>query len=749
MEKISNKNLLDEHFRKECHIERLLKANPYSKQNMPDATYSGELSVDFFNQNFLYFSKSYISILEETVKQLSDPNPTFNAYKIIGDAHCGKTTFVYSLKNKLEQDQSFFVDIIEFADAGGKTLYSTKYGAIDDILRNKLLNLIWDDYGNPKEIKNNNKLKIKYCALHERMNSKTDYPILHRKKGNNTLFDFLKEESYAKHFDMEMEKKLDSLDTIELLIYYILLQGFYIEKKSKKLIVFFENLDNLFTEDIQRLFDCYNEVQKVFSHNVLKDLDVFSDKVNSFYRFFSFIFVMRDVSDLLVNSTHFIGPGPQSIIIDNSTDNQNSKKLSPIDEIIMHRLKFIKNNPSSFSKNIVEQSKHLSKIFDKKAALFKYDKDYDFFFQLFDQDYIKIIDMFCDIISKNNLEYFDKLLAKTKVAKSPQLASIIKFGARSYFLRLIFNEFRKRDCFKNLGIRPDKSLPRTILYYCLNKKKNNVKNVSFLQIYQRINPVYDRSEIVDCCVQMFKLRESDKRWNQLISIEYAGTNEEHQMQRYMDEETQKQKGEEIIMIQITNAGKTFADKVSPHFEYFSCRYAYDYSPLFDEANLKIASGKYIFENIIEIVQKQVEKCIKLCFAKERELKETHFIRSWDEYKQEYCLPYTYEGNRNYFTHPERILHHHISYIDAYRVFVITELLIQNKKEEAKRINTKLILLIKNYSQMFKFFDNDYLSAFSTHYVDIINDEIEKQKQYMEEENFEQMKNKIYNSESEI
>lgn len=261
------------------------------------------------------------------------------------------------------------------------------------------------------------------------------------------------------------------------------------------------------------------------------------------------------------------------------------------------------------------------------------------------------------------------------------------------------------------------NITRIILTYLFNSKRDiddNETTVPISRLYEDLSKLSHQDsdnhrgilEIVNqSLLDLFNLRNCSY-WNHLVTfdgLDCIPDNElSHQLDMFL---AQKYSYRNYGALRITTSGYMYLNTVLTHFEYFSARKRRreHYVPLFLIENIeKCTSGLYIFEKIINIVWKEVEECWDKLMKFYIEIfvgKCGYNVNSFLGSK------FVYHNNRDEYIqrplfHIERIAHAHISYLDAFRMYVFSVLDKRGESDdivkEKKDINKRLVESIKRY-----------------------------------------------------
>ena len=341
-------------------------------------------------------------------------------------------------------------------------------------------------------------------------------------------------------------------------------------------------------------------------------------------------------------------------------------------------------------------------------------------FRLFNNDYrasVRCISTIC-IENKPAIEKAIRLIHSDN-------ASLV-FGGRGIVYRIILDKFFGWGYFAHLGITSKTSnvhnvynvsqqyysCARIILTVLCNKqgKKherffiNTHESVKLADLYNLLQGLMEEDEFVSLIDGMYELRDK-KFWNHLVTFDNILFYSPNVIRDYVGLKNFKRE-ENTIYIRATLAGQMFASVICTHFEYFASRFA-SVGPmggnvsLFMLDNLDDINQWNTMQTIITDVYGAVRKCTaKLECYNRKVLKITgkaHYDKIIDN-------EYYWEGR----FHEERIIHNHISYLEAYRYFVFKTNISENKLSEA---NTFLLTMMKMYLDLLKYDKNDGIKTY--------------------------------------
>lgn len=170
-------------------------------------------------------------------------------------------------------------------------------------------------------------------------------------------------------------------------------------------------------------------------------------------------------------------------------------------------------------------------------------------------------------------------------------------------------------------------------------------------------------EFVNIIDGMYSLRNK-RFWNHLVTFDNIMSYSPDVIKNYVSLDG-VQTEETDIYIRATSAGQMFASVICIHFEYFASRYASASNnvSLFLIDNLTDQKQRASLKRIVRGVYGIVKKCINTLKVYNKCVME---IKDANHYDDILDSPYYYERQ----FHEERIIHNHISYLEAYRNFVL-------------------------------------------------------------------------------
>lgn len=328
----------------------------------------------------------------------------------------------------------------------------------------------------------------------------------------------------------------------------------------------------------------------------------------------------------------------------------------------------------------------------------------------------RLYEYLCDIIAEKKYDINKQYNYIYEIIKESPIADSLKYGSRNLIEGWLLYHIntKKYDYFNRLKTIGDKEHPqgnyyaRKILTYLqVANIEHGVDYTYKVPIKKIIDKVFCNGgniseahfeDIVKVIKALSESEKSQNHWCQLVTVK----NKENSL--VSDDEELTKKNIDNYVVELTPAGSFFLQRLSG-FEYFSVRYLGEkYRPLFDSRNLE-SDNK--IKNIIDTVQEAAFKCIDKV-----KINDDNFFKIGG--RVDYSLMYNLTGHLNYteggaqITHVESIIDNHISYLDAFRRFIIIQDIEENKK-------TELLNYILNVIEMYANKLNDILSWKSNNY----------------------------------
>lgn len=672
------------------NIERYLKANPHA--DLGNYSYGDRLTDDLF-YNILYYSDKKVECLE---KDLDDWFMKGNNVAIIlGYMGCGKTTFVnhFLWRKRIINDEVVIFDLEKknvkteidiFINKLGLELYSLLKTRNDSFRKvfYKLYDDNYDFFDNCEPDETFHEFVICYC--NENNLSKREQDVQTKKA--------------------LLKLRIESMFSV-LFLYLIAVQ--VINGIGANYILCFDNLDVAYEgKSLQFFYEGFLNAITNWERglaNMKYPINVIGKR--ELYKNVKFIFCMRETTKSKVTAyfrkeiTGFVKPFNLTEVYDKAA-------------VIRKRVTLLKKYRQFVEPNVLRKCELIDKILNDnyiKANIFP----------LFNHDYrscINNIVMICDDSSTEGLiQDFLELNAVNMNGFATQYA---RYGARGILFRLIFNVFKAEGYYEKISIytfdnvthKEQFSIPRMILTYISNIQTNDGKialsiggtntPVALNRIFDAFRDIIDADVIVNCIINMYELRNTS--WNHLITFDTLKGNDVDYIREELQNYNSGKKNSEYSTVLITCGGNTYLSTMATHFEFFASRiWGSSYAPLFSKQNLvRDKEGKFVFQIIIE----KVYATVKSCCNRIRIFDTEKFLKKYEEniYASYADSDYVYKDRKEKDGqikiikqfHGEKIIHTHISYLDAYRLYLLNTNQVEEKDKPL--VNQIIIDFIKDY-----------------------------------------------------
>jgi len=393
--------------------------------------------------------------------------------------------------------------------------------------------------------------------------------------------------------------------------------------------------------------------------------------------------------------------------------------IIPKEGILEKRLNYLENIQESG--NVKKIAMELNKLRNDKFIK-------ECFFHLFNEDYRTSIDVLSKFIEdKKNRDIFnDKFIQDYFDIKSsyPDKTTV---GSHGLFIRLLCNLFLEEKylakvlsteaCDSEISNTMPKhnatsiNISRLLLTYLKNQDGTAI---SIQEIFNAFNGICKHDMVIKAIWFLYEFKNEDY-WNHLITFEKLSGLDSFQGR--LDTENLLKKIHKDSTIKITPAGEFFLDTILIHFEYFSCRANSNHqnqSSLFSKKNVERIDNNpdldFIFVEVIQNTFNLVKDCCtritkyyKNVFQDKCHFNDDMFLKS------NFAYHIKENDTDNPMFHTERIVHSHIDYLDVYRRYVIN---ILKNNEQKKEANEKIINYIKEYMNMFGYYNKSPITHFS-------------------------------------
>lgn len=475
------------------------------------------------------------------------------------------------------------------------------------------------------------------------------------------------------------------------------------EKEKRKLIYLLDNIDIIsdgksdifkntmmgvwkFVWDTGNVFDKIRDIQRK-EDNYFVEL---YDKTN-------IIVAMRETTAMHISG--HLRDKMREIMdhFDMSADVDKTMVMKRKIDLAIHMI----DNGEIISKRFIEAIKCLNQLIDDRLFMRN-------LFLLFNNDYRTA--MMC--ITTICIEHMDDIKKAIYLMESDNTSFV--FGGRGIIYRLIINGFFEWDYFDAIGIPSSNSkghnillqsdhgfsCARVILTILCNKQAkrperffiNPEESVRLADLYGMVQKLMSLDEFVNIIDGMYSLRNK-RFWNHLVTFDNIMSYSPDVIKNYVSLDG-VQTEETDIYIRATSAGQMFASVICIHFEYFASRYASASNnvSLFLIDNLTDQKQRASLKRIVRGVYGIVKKCINTLKVYNKCVME---IKDANHYDDILDSPYYYERQ----FHEERIIHNHISYLEAYRNFVF-DLFLSDKI--LLDINEFLLSMMQKYLELLKY-----------------------------------------------
>lgn len=629
---------------------------------------------DFFEN--LY---SHNGEVEKHFNEIRDAinKPTKKTIVLLGYQGCGKTTFINRIRYTMGEIDFNLMELDTDTSNVKIPQYIEKYSSL-------LLKRFCDYDKNRKSINTKfyNLYKDNKEAILDVFNAENNLGIFMEEF--RKIFVFNNVQKFVKY---NFINDINGLFFGQILFCVILLDiAEFVDKgKIKSKIYCMDNIDilvnSVIVEDFfSQYYNFSRNMNKVIQNFNIKEID---GKRLSFGSIFKFIICSRESTWSKVANGH-----TNDAIMDMTKAIDVSNAYDKV-EIVNKRIKFLNNIENEYTP--LWQSGNKIKVILQDLS----ESRKKSIFVMFNNDYRRCVTCLEYLLNNSpNIVSTYEALHNFKCNSHKFL-----YGARGMIYRGIWDIFKKQDLFKNIGVvnlemdTKPYSDARLILTYLSNSTSSDIGSSTCIDLdilYRDLITITSKKEIQRALCSMYNIRRNTY-WNQLISFSNIKIgNHDEVEESFLDNANNE------IKVHITKAGETYLDLIATHFEFFSCRIVrkkeYNKFPLFMPKNWrKKEKGRYYFQYLIENVLIVVGNCCK-------KLHEFYSRTNYNQEggKKEYLesfFVYQPIGGMKVF-HGERIIHTHISYLDAFRLYLLS--LSEFVYEEKVQINYLLVDYILQY-----------------------------------------------------
>lgn len=514
-----------------------------------------------------------------------------------------------------------------------------------------------------------------------------------------------------RHFDEykeELSKNLGRLDIDQLMCIEVMLTiAKKIPEQPRTVFYFLDNIDLISGTDntvlvntISKFWDFLKEIQS-FIHIIRKKTDYMEMNSEWIERYdkFKYVFSMRETTAMHIGDHLRNRISEFSKHFDISSDIQKSFILKKRFDLLNRNIS--EGNITNLS--FINIAQNIEAITEDNY--FKW-----YLFDIFNNDYRKAVDCLC-ALSRQSEESI-----KACIPLIEEDDPYRKFGGRGVIIKTMCDSFKRWKYFHSLKV-PMRSLDtknapynitliRLILTVLLNHQcelaapdqstffVERENCVSLRSLYEEVRVICpDKKTFINCIESMFSGRNWTY-WNHLITFDNILNYSRHEIEQSLENEPKSE-----IYVRCTKAGEYYLLNLCVHYEFFACRYAsFGSKGLFSGKHTQRKDG-YVFERLIEDVIEYVQKCcLELHQVNLEIIKNTNLKKYNDLIYTQYVIDEQF--------HEERIIHNHITYLDAFRLYLIQGSL----KNDTVNVNQILIGYIERYLDMLKYDNVSFYSA---------------------------------------
>jgi len=212
-----------------------------------------------------------------------------------------------------------------------------------------------------------------------------------------------------------------------------------------------------------------------------------------------------------------------------------------------------------------------------------------------------------------------------------------------------------------------------------------------------------RDVFISHLIDMFSMRNKDFSWCHMITFDNMETLGRKELLQILNAPLDEKNA---VIVRTTPCGDFYLKTMSTHYEYFASRFMtnseYQYSLFSKESYERSRKNpqRFNFEYQIETILLSVKTmCQQLAKDNDRTM------RGWRDNRFDRAgSDFIYED----LFYEERVIHHHISYIEEYRKHLASNIFNQNSMH-IKRINEKLLGYIEDYLNLLSIRENFFYS----------------------------------------
>lgn len=682
--------------------ENLLKATPYSKETT--VNFDNGIDPNFFFEK-LYQKRSFNDVYkiendnfdQKMNNILIDSENRFSKINIIhiaGYAGCGKTTYIHHL---MRDKKIGIYDVIDYE----KCVYASEpfIEHISHLLANSSMQsrhikddvLDFFDKVMNRQFLNINQFDVLLPLLNDYLKqlNKT-YRSGQKKNFYRGQLEKIRSDYEINHKNSK-KSKVDFLSFLMLFEFIMLLFKRFHQESNMPMVLVIDNadsLDNLSEESVllQALKSFFSKCNSFFGKNIDNE-ETYNNKTVAD--------VLKETK-LTIFFTTRMSTATKYDVLEPDLERMMGwftikfpEHYYDHKEIIDHRLKYYLQLEKQYSVK-TELSKKLEQVCNLSGIAYANNN----FMRLFNGNYRACVEKICEIIRDVPLSIINEL-NQLFYGHDKDLVNV-KEGANGYFLSLILSVFKKdgvySEALKLSEYQNNNSVSLSRIILTILREKGD--RCSTLNLFDLLVPLGYNPKII--CEQIWALCEisRDCGWRRLLLFDVIVPEslEEYQKQEDLYAENVRDINKYTELVTCT-AGRAYMEFVLPHFEFMLSRidlddtesYLKKYLPLYSSSSLELIGSKenipqYRFDKKIGLVYNKVITCANnsVNFAKKAEhefgISSERYINGTFFNYQPYGRNSVKEPKQSY---ESRLIFRHITYIDKYRQYLVSNESIPN------------------------------------------------------------------------
>lgn len=683
----------------------------------------------------------------------SVPRPFY----ITGYCGCGKSIYLGNLIYTLQK--SNFVIKLDFATIGtGLNQYVVLFGH-NWINKFKpantltyFINILLGFLNGVLEASKLNRDRInKYLKFHEKLVEANYFEYedifeainTYAKDGNAIVYSTTMFRVFQER--LEKENKGEVISDLLCLVYLLSYAQFY--HSSKRIYIAIDSLEHYLRGDSDKKIEIFNseiaQISEILSDSLTNFayIPLFQNKQQSIYDKIRIVICCRDTTKKMIPID------TEDALIYSVNISEWFRASDILQDRIKYYDSFLKNKFCLLGRDTIVKA--LQKIFDDEVL----DRGlYDKLHEMYNYNYRRLIVYLVKALETNNI-YHDYLFLIDKATdfrnqSSNDLAGVYTRGARQTVVASLLRDFSNIGFFDKLYATSKTNMgqlglscARRILNFLCRKVPMDLADEdenAYIPLYELLEGAFRKTngdKITDETIKVISevlvaLNTSDAKenhWCQLVVIKFNdGPFEARDMGDMLIKIRDRGPVDfKNFSIKINNAGRFFLAHMS-EFEYFAARYT-NYSPLFCKSNLEKDGTKYKCIKLIEEVMRKTfderhdeskivqESCLDGILEDDR----SFFSKDcgggiWDNmYSEDYMERfYLFKNYKREYPHAERTLEKHISYLDDFRIFILSltkeDFCLESDEEflsVKKDLSQKILAVIEKYvKKLQEFYD---------------------------------------------